>query len=206
MVSIDPAAVMWSAPERERAERPLLVLLHGYGSYEGDLFGLSPHLPLSPVIASVRAPLAEGNGFSWFPLDGSDRLSIATASAQAVLDWIDTLSFSSVGLLGFSQGGAISLQALRLAPSRFSYVVNLSGFALPGSLDGDATLASSPTPVFWGRGTLDQVIQPAYIAHTADWLPSHSTLTERIYEDVPHAVSGPELSDVSAFIQEALAE
>jgi len=206
MVSIDPAAVMWSAPERERAERPLLVLLHGYGSYEGDLFGLSPHLPLSPVIASVRAPFVEGNGFSWFPLDGSDRLAIATASAQAVLDWIDTLSFTSVGLLGFSQGGAISLQALRLAPSRFSYIVNLSGFALPGVVHGDTALESSPTPVFWGRGTLDQVIQPAYIAHTSDWLPSHSTLTERIYEDVPHAVSGPELSDVSAFVQAALAE
>jgi len=204
MVSIDPSAVLWSAPERERADRPLLVLLHGYGSHEGDLFGLSPHLPLSPVIASVRAPYAEGNGFSWFPLDGSDRLSTATASAQAVLNWIDTLSFTSVGLLGFSQGGAISLQALRLAPSRFSYVVNLSGFALPGSLDGDTTLSSSPTPVFWGRGTLDQVIQPAFIAHTADWLPSHSNLTERIYEDVPHAVSGPELSDVSAFVQAQL--
>jgi phospholipase/carboxylesterase len=206
MVSIDPAAVMWSAPERERADRPLLVLLHGYGSYEGDLFGLSPHLPLSPVIASVRAPFAEGNGYSWFPLSGDDRLDVATASAQAVLDWIDTLSFTSVGLLGFSQGGAVSLQTLRLAPARFSYVVNLSGFALPGALSGDDLLAASPTPVFWGRGTLDQVIQPAYIEHTSSWLPSHSTLTERIYEDVPHAVSGPELADVSAFIEAQLAE
>jgi phospholipase/carboxylesterase len=61
-MNIDASAVLWSAPERERAGRPLLVLLHGYGSHEGDLFGLSPRLPLGPVIASVRAPLAERGG------------------------------------------------------------------------------------------------------------------------------------------------
>jgi len=36
-MKIDPDVVLWSAPERERAGRPLLVLLHGYGSHEGDL-------------------------------------------------------------------------------------------------------------------------------------------------------------------------
>ena len=65
-MNLDSAAVMWSAPERERADRPLLVLLHGYASHEGDLFQLSPRLPLRPVIASVRAPLAESNGWAWF--------------------------------------------------------------------------------------------------------------------------------------------
>lgn len=203
MVSINPDAVLWSAPEIERADRPLLVLLHGYGSHEGDLFGLSQYLPLSPVIASVQAPFPEGNGYSWFPIDSQNpaRLETATASARAVLDWIDTLSFTSVGVLGFSQGGAIALQAMRLAPARFSYTANLSGFALPGVLDGDAVLANSRPPVFWGRGTLDQVIQPAYIDHTSSWLPTHSTLTERIYEGVAHGISMPELTDISAFIE-----
>jgi phospholipase/carboxylesterase len=51
-MQIDSSAVLWSAPERERAGRPLLVLLHGYGSHEGDLFGMAPGLPLEPVIAA----------------------------------------------------------------------------------------------------------------------------------------------------------
>ena len=41
---IDDEAVLWSASPADRAGRPLLVLLHGYNSHEGDLFGLSPYL------------------------------------------------------------------------------------------------------------------------------------------------------------------
>ena len=43
-MNLDADAVIWSAPERERAGRPLLVLLHGYASHEGDLFQLAPRL------------------------------------------------------------------------------------------------------------------------------------------------------------------
>ena len=65
-MQLDTSAILWSAPERERAGRPLLVLLHGYGSHEGDLFGMSPGLPLGPVIASLRAPVAENGGWAWW--------------------------------------------------------------------------------------------------------------------------------------------
>ena len=204
MVSIDSSAVLWSAPERERADRPLLVLLHGYGSHEGDLFSLAPGLPLSPVIASVQAPHPMGPGFAWFPIEGASRIDDANEAVDALLEWLSSLTYTSVGLVGFSQGGAIALQALRRAPSRFSYAAVLSGFALSGDLPGDTSLASSPPPVFWGRGTADQVINPAYISHTQEWLPAHSVLTERIYEGLPHSISAPELADLNAFLREQL--
>ncbi|MGV8885448.1 MAG: alpha/beta hydrolase [Microbacteriaceae bacterium] len=205
---IDSDAVMWSAPERERAGRPLLVLLHGFGSHEGDLFGLTPFLPLEPVIASVRAPHSEGYGYSWFPLAGTahdqERRDGADATVAALLDWLDTTSATSVGLLGFSQGAATALQLLRHAPERFSYVVQLAGFAIDGTAPGDAELHRTRPPVFWGRGTLDQVIAPAFIEHTEAWLPEHSTLTARIYEDLAHGISQAELADVSSFIRATL--
>ena len=203
-MQIDSSAVLWSAPERERAGRPLLVLLHGYGSHEGDLFSLSPGLPLGPVIASLRAPLTAGPGNSWFPLTFETPIAEhgtnADAAAQAVLDWLDTTEHSSVGLLGFSQGGAVALQLLRLAPERFDYAVMLSGFVVGGSHVGDAALAQSTPPVFWGRGTLDQVIPPFAIQATEEWLPSHSALTARIYEGVAHGISNAELKELTAFI------
>ena len=146
MVSLDTSAVIWSAPERERADRPLLVLLHGYGSHEGDLFSLAPMLPLSPVIASLRAPHAQGAGYSWFPIEGASRIDDANESVDAVLSWLETLSFTSVGLIGFSQGGAVALQLLRRAPGTFSYAAVLSGFALNDAQPGDASLAASPRP------------------------------------------------------------
>ena len=204
MVSLDASAVIWSAPERERADRPLLVLLHGYGSHEGDLFSLAPMLPLSPVIASLRAPHAQGAGYSWFPIEGASRIDDANESVDAVLSWLETLSFTSVGLIGFSQGGAVALQLLRRAPGTFSYAAVLSGFALNDAQPGDASLAASPPPVFWGRGTADQVIHRALISITQAWLPTHSVLTERIYEGLPHSISAPELADLSAFVREQL--
>lgn len=204
-MSIDPTAVVWSAPERERAGRPLLVLLHGYGSHEGDLFGLSPMLPLGPVIASVRAPLPAGGGYAWTPhASEADARTIndsANATAAALLDWLDGTESTSVGLLGFSQGAAMSLQLLRHAPRRFAFAVQLSGFAFEADPARDPELARVRPPVFWGRGTLDSVISTERVTATESWLPEHSTLTTRIYEDLPHSISQPEIADVNEFIR-----
>jgi phospholipase/carboxylesterase len=203
-MKLDPDAVVWSAPERERSDRALLVLLHGYGSHEGDLFQLSPRLPLESVVASVRAPIAESNGWAWFSLA---RRGVAEPSAAevdaatgALLDWLEALEFTSVSLLGFSQGAVVALQALRLRPGRFRSVVALSGFVASGVADGDEILAATRPSVFWGRGTLDTVIPPDVVERTEAWLPAHSTATIRIYENLAHAVSSDELTDITRFL------
>lgn len=205
---IDPDAVLWSAPERERAGRPLLVLLHGYGSHEGDLFALSRSLPLEPVVASVRAPIVEGPGFAWFPRAGDApaeaRFEAAADTTRALIDWIDTTESTGIGLLGFSQGAAMALQLLREQPTRFDYAVPLSGFVFPSDHDGDARLAELRPPVFWGRGTEDTMIPRSLIDHTQEWLPNHSTLTQGIYEGVGHWVSPQEISELGAFIRSQL--
>lgn len=201
---IDPDAVMWSAPERERAGRPLLVMLHGFGADEGEMFSLSRSLPLEPVIASVRAPLRAGPGYTWFPPDDAssdERFDSIADVTDALLDWIDSTTSTGVGLLGLSQGGTMSLELLREQPDGFDYVVQLSGFVLPTDHEGDARLAERKPPVFWGRGTTDEVIPASLIEHTQQWLPRHSTLTEGIYEGLGHAVSDLELSELGAFIR-----
>jgi phospholipase/carboxylesterase len=203
-MQLDESAILWSAPERERAGRPLLVLMHGLGSHEGDLFGMAPGLPLGPVIASLRAPLPESGGWAWFPrtTPGSPEPTGVDEAAVAVLAWLDTLEFTSVSLLGFSQGGAMALQLLRHAPQRFTAAVNLSGFLAPGELPGDAELAQRRPPVFWGRGTADPIIPDAAIERTEAWLPAHADATIRIYEGLGHSVSTQELGDLVAFLHE----
>jgi phospholipase/carboxylesterase len=203
--AVDPRAIIWSANAAELADRPLLVLLHGVGSDEGDLFSLAPHLPLQPVIASLRALTPYADGWSWYELGtpGDPKSDGVNAAAEAVLAWLDSLdpAPASVGLLGFSQGAAVSLQLLRHAPERFDFVVQLSGYVTSGELPGDAVLERTRPPVFWGRGTLDDIIPPEAVEHTQQWLPEHSTLDRRTYEDLPHAVSQAELSDVIAFLR-----
>ena len=207
---IDTDAVLWSASGADRAGRPLLLILHGFGSHEGDLFSLAPHLPLEPVIASLRAPLPAGDGWAWFPREqpvGGPDPETADAAAQGVLQWLDGLPEqpASVGLLGFSQGGAMALQLLRHAPDRFAFAVQLSGFVATGEGAGDARLASRRPPVFWGRGTADAIIPSEAIDRTEAWLADHSTLTARIYEGMPHSVSQAELADIVTFLGEQYA-
>ena len=252
-VRIDENAVLWSAGPQQRAGRPLLVILHGYGSNEADLFSLSPYLPLSPVIASLRAPFTAPwpvDGYSWFRLrqradvsipglpsddavdpavhadsDAADhaaaldidgvapRVPVVAADAtpeasiDAVVAWLDALETppAQIGLLGFSQGGVMAIELMRRQPERFSFVVNLSGFVYEGEREGDVALAESLPPVFWGRGTLDEVITEAAIVRTTDWLPAHSTLSGRIYEGLGHAVSPQELTDVAGFVERGFA-
>jgi len=204
-VSIDPSVTLWSPEPREG--KPLLVLLHGYGADERDLFGLIPYLPEGIAVAAVGAPLTPPwpmPGRSWYAIDSlstRDAVGITTA-AEALLAWLDEAAAdaSSVALLGFSQGAAVSLQALRLAPERFGAVVALSGYAAPDALPQDEHLAEVSPPVFWGRGTHDDVIPAPLIAHTAQWLPAHTTLSGRVYSGLTHSISEEELGDVHRFL------
>lgn len=116
-VRIDDDVVLWSVDGRrvsaeqalvELAHRPLLLLMHGFGSFEGDLIGLAPHLPAGFVCASPRAPLVAPppivNGFAWWPLPlGPQGLPLRQAdpehfegsgphvAAVGVLEWLDAL-------------------------------------------------------------------------------------------------------------------
>ncbi|MFY9677943.1 alpha/beta hydrolase, partial [Glutamicibacter protophormiae] len=101
-----------SRNDESRLGTPLLVFLHGYGSNEEDLMGLSRYLPQEFTYLSVRAPLQAGPGFSWFPLSQEIDYSV-DAVAQSVKDLWAFLKpiaaqHSSLTLLGFSQGMAMA--------------------------------------------------------------------------------------------------
>ena len=208
--ALDDTAALWSAEAADRAARPLLVLLHGYGADERDLFGLVPYLPPEYVVAAVRAPLTPpfpAPGYSWYPIEGLDGRDPqhVTDAASRVLEWVGAVAPDAViGLLGFSQGAAVALQAMRLQPERFAFAVNLSGYATPGTLPGDSALAERRPPVFWGRGTRDDVIPPFLVEHTVTWLPEHADLSGRVYPGLTHSVSEQELDDVRIFLEKRL--
>lgn len=205
---IDPDLTQWKPGDR--AGLPLLVLLHGYGADEHDLFGLLPYLPDEMAVAALAAPLRPPHpapGRSWFPLETLGRSAEAVnPAARAVLRWLDTEAADapSVALLGFSQGATVSLQAMRLAPDRFDAVLALSSILSPGELPGDARLRERRPPVFWGMGTHDHIFGPPTLGPTSQWLPEHSTLTARTYQGMGHGISQEELVDVRTFLEEWL--
>jgi phospholipase/carboxylesterase len=200
-MELDPSAVIWNRDDRDGL--PRLVLLHGFGSHEGDLAGLAPHLPDGWALPSLRAPLTAGPGFAWFPIGEPADPDPAglDAAADAVLAWLDTLPDAPVtGVLGFSQGGAMAIHLLRRAPERFAFAVALAGFLARGEQPGDPALAAARPPIFFGRGDADRVITPQAFARTEAWLPDHADATVRVYPGLAHGISGEELADVTAFV------
>lgn len=205
-IALDPRHVLWSAPEGERAGRPLLVAMHGWSYDESHLFAFAHLFPSQIVVASVRGPYAEAGGYAWFPSRGNPigdpQPTVANAAVDAVSDWLETLPPTpSTGLLGFSQGGAMVLQLMRRAPGRFAYGVHLAGFVVDDPQPGDQVLARIRPPVFWGRGEYDSVIPRRAIARTQAWMAAHTSEESMVYPGLGHDVAGREVTDFAAFIK-----
>ena len=204
--SFPAPVVQWSKPEEDRAGKPLLVLLHGYGANEQDLLSLADMLPDDFAVASVRAPIAMGPGFSWFPLTGTVdyTLDAGKYAAGYVHDWIETVKANhpSITLLGFSMGMAMATTLLRKRPADFAAIVGLSGFVVDAGSDGefrDAELTGT-VPFFWGRDQQDPVITQDKIEYTMGWVRSHVKLTKVLYTGMWHGINAQEIGHVSEFL------
>lgn len=202
---IDPDAVVWKEPATARGT---ILLLHGYGSNERELFMKVASVLPDFALASLRGLVTEGPGYGWVSLRRSlTEIGPAALSATAdqvsaaVITWLDAAELKKpLGLLGVSQGGVLAMQLLRLAPERFSFVVNLSGYVLAGQSAGDGLLEKTCPPVFWGRGSRDQLVPTHDIERTADWLSRHTTSTIRTY-DIGHGETDAEFDDAATFVR-----
>ena len=176
-------------------------MLHGHGLNEDVGSELWDRLPEDLVIAAPRGPLRARGGYGWFKMDFTLALADVDAAANSVLAWLDgQTGFTSVGILGFSQGSAVAIQALRLQPDRLDYMVVLSGFMAPVPAAGDAPLARRRPPAFAARGGRDGLV-PAFLATFTDhWLSDHTALTIRRYPELGHSVSEAELIDLRMFL------
>ncbi|HSU70141.1 MAG TPA: phospholipase [Micrococcaceae bacterium] len=200
-------SVLWSRPEPDRAGSPLLIMFHGYGSDEADLFSLAEMLPTEFTVASVRGPERTGPGYAWFPLrtDISYSLEAVKSCTADLAHWIDTVrgQHSSVSLLGFSQGMCMATSLIRHRPHDFAAVVGLSGFAVDDEGDPffqDAALADAGLPAFWGRDQADPVIPEASVEYTNAWLRDHTRLTKVLYNGIWHGINAQEMGHVKEFL------
>ncbi|WP_434618548.1 alpha/beta hydrolase [Arthrobacter sp. A5] len=202
-------SVVWSKAEQARPGTPLLVMLHGYGADEADLFSLAQLLPDEFTVASVRGPERAGPGYSWFPLrsDVSYAVQTVKTTTAAVTAWLDGVrgQHSSVTLLGFSQGMCMATSLARHRPHDYAAVVGLSGFVIDAGTEGegffhDAELAAAQLPVFWGRDQADPVIPVEAVDFTAAWLRAHSKLTKVLYTGIWHGINDQEMAHVKEFL------
>ena len=120
---------------------PLLIMLHGYGSDENDLFSFASELPEELFIISAKAPYPlQPFGNAWYAIHfdapqgkWSDNEQ-ALESRDLIAKFIDEVcenypvDASNVTLLGFSQGTILSFATALTYPSKIKNVVALSGY------------------------------------------------------------------------------
>ena len=203
---------------RSAGKPPLLLLLHGVGSNEADLFGLAPYLDARFLVVSARAPVVMGyDAYGWFNIEFTPAglvadVAQARASLRRLAVFLDELTdaYSAdprrVYLLGFSQGAMMSLGLTLSHPSKVAGVVAMSG-RFPAELLAEARDADALAglPVLVTHGTLDQVLPVANGRAVRDALSELPvTLTYREYP-MAHEVSQESLRDVAAWLTRALA-
>lgn len=151
---------------------PLLILLHGYGSDENDLFSFSPELPEELFIISVRAPYPLNPfGNAWYSINFDSNQNKWSNNEQAansrdlVANFIDEaienypVKNNSVTLLGFSQGTILSYAVALNYPDKIKNVIALSGYINKEILPEHADSSSYKHLDFYcSHGIEDQVI------------------------------------------------
>jgi phospholipase/carboxylesterase len=146
-----------------------LVLIHGRGADEHDLFPLldllDPERRL--VAATPRGPLSlPPGGAHWYVLGGLGTPEARTfhTSYEALGEWLDGflrehgLTHERLVLGGFSQGGVMTYSlGLGAGRPRPAALVALSSF-IPTVAGFELDLSAPLPPVAIGHGTLDNVI------------------------------------------------
>jgi phospholipase/carboxylesterase len=122
---------------------PTVVLLHGVGSNERDLFRLAHSLDPRLLVVSPRAPLENAPGrYRWFQVDFSSGQPLivpeeAEASRQALVDFLEELTRErgldprSIFLAGFSQGAIMAASVALTRPELVGGAAMIAGRILP---------------------------------------------------------------------------
>ena len=167
-------------PAQPAAGQPawLLVLMHGVGSNEQDLFALAGYVPSQFHVISLRAPFAMGMGaYAWFQFtvdaDGTRHINVPqeqqarTLVQQTIEQAAQQLDIppERVVLGGFSQGGIMSLSQLLTQPQTLRAALIWHSRLLPEIASLHAPAAAFAGKSAWvSHGTYDNVI-PLTSAH-----------------------------------------
>lgn len=196
-------------PATSNAPRPwLLVLLHGVGSNEQDLFALSAQIPDRYYVLSLRAPYRMAPGaFAWFDysiepgggrrIDETQEAASRALLAQVVESASEQLDIPPERVLvaGFSQGACMALSLLLTQPELMRAAIVWHGRLMEQALAAAAPPDALSGHALWvSHGTHDDVIPIAHaqsIAHHVATLPL--TLTYREFPSA-HEIRPSELA------------
>jgi phospholipase/carboxylesterase len=196
-------------PAIEKANPPVLFLLHGTGSNEQDLFSFAEHLPAKFLVISVRAPFTLGpDSYTWYHVDFTSGTPVinrkqSDKSRNALLQFITQLQLhyqfdnKQIYLCGFSQGAIMAYSLGLTRPDFIKGIAVMSGRLL----DETKSFVASDEKlklldVFISHGTEDTVLPIHYAREGLEYLKTRNI--NPTYNEYPegHGISNEMLDDL----------
>ena len=203
-------------PKLPAENPPLLILLHGYGSNELDLFSFADELPETLVIVSLRAPYEMGHGgYAWYDINLDSKnnkfsdLNQARKSLQKITTTIDYIKTkhntnpNNTFLLGFSQGAILSYALSFNFPNKIEHVIALSGY-LNSELIPKENTQKIHTDYYISHGAVDQVIPVEWARKAGPFLDSKGLKNEYSEYPVGHGVAPQNFFSFKKWIENIL--
>jgi phospholipase/carboxylesterase len=155
-------------------------------------------MPDDIVAVSLRAPTAVGERWAWVDFNRGEGLSELNAAADAVLAWLDELDVPRVGLVGWSQGGAMAVHLIRRRPDRFAAAAVFGGFVWVRR--PHAGFRRARPPILYAMGDRDDVIPPRWVEASDRWLGEHARLERRTYPGIDHMLTARTAREAVDFV------
>jgi phospholipase/carboxylesterase len=205
-------------PKEITENTSLLILLHGYGSNEEDLYSFANELPSDLLIISARAIQELGFGsYAWYTINFNSTQGKFSDIPEAIKarDVIATfikevqekykISPTKTFLLGFSQGTILSYAVTLNHPLIVQKVIALSGYINHDLLNTSIeTNDFSKLDFFISHGSVDQVIPAEWANKTPEFLKQLNI--KHCYQEYPvgHGVAPKNFFDFKKWIEDRM--
>jgi len=202
-----------------------VIWLHGLGADGHDFVPIVEELRLPPAVAAhfvfphaQPRPVTINNGFvmrAWYDITGfgPDRIEDEQGireSEDVVRKLIEKEVTSGVAsdrivIAGFSQGGAIALQAGLRHPQRLAGIMALSTYLpLSHSVEKEASPANRDVPILMCHGLRDAVVPAALGSASRDMLQAFGYRVQWESYPMEHQVCMEEIADIAKWLQQVL--
>jgi len=155
----------------ENIPSPVLIMVHGYGSNEKDLFSFSRAIPEHITIISLRGDIEiQNNGYAWYniSLDFSGNKSYdikkAHESRDKIVKCIDqckemyNIDNKNITLMGFSQGSMLVNAVALSFPEKVNNIISLSGAFDPNIIEISEIKSLKKLSFYVSHGTQDEIL------------------------------------------------
>lgn len=201
------------APKVQAEKKKAIILLHGVGSNEKDLFGIANLLPDDLYVISPRGQFAlGGDRYAWYQVDFSTGKPIYNAAQEAssrklLSTFIDQMKekyqLQEVVVGGFSQGAIMSYSIGLTNPTAVKGILALSGRILeevkPLVTKSDGL---KQLKVFVAHGVHDNVLPVDRAREAKKYLSALGVhLTYHEYE-LAHSINENVINDINDWLAE----